>query len=497
MSATKTAVATTSRDEKSRRTKTDKAPRKGTKTKGKKTKKVDKVTLPRNRINLNQGIYINPSRCKHWMDAQGLNREIEYAITQLRLAEPHDIEKDGVVVKTTKKVELTALPEDVQRIVEQGRVEWEEREKQRIKKEHVDAERAKNSSEAADKLKQRAERQQRANDERAQRAKERADKGEAPQVKKVTPYSREIELLSKMRIRFSKDSSFRTAATICHAMHELMEYGMEVALRQNRRIVKQNHVLEPGYENLSLSCLYTKLSVFKEALAAERQQAIQAREDKERREREKQAAKAKSKEDDSKEVTDTVVAVDVADTKTVKEEPDAKDDEESGDESGDEDDEDEDEGVLDFKHYIRQVCFNIIEQRKVSNPEYDSIRISQQIKDFGSNLVIAFIQDLCPLLQGEIAIMKVRTISPTVVKHVIDFHLMINGVDTKNVDATIADKIVKYNAFAKERKKRNAEKKKLVADKSDKKVPDKDVDDVVDKVAELKVESAPKRRGKH
>jgi hypothetical protein len=513
MSTTKTQVATpasTSKPKKSSKSdRVDKSSKSKGKSKNKKSKTKEKeAVVRRSRINPNQGIYINPSRCKYWMDTHGLNSDIENAIEALRLAEPHDIKnKEGVVTKTTKKVPIDELPKDVQQLIELARVEWEDRETERVKKDKKDAERAKNSAEAAEKMRIREERLQKANAERQAKIDAQIAQGTAPAAKKVTPYAREIELLSKMRIRFSKDSSLRTAATICLAVHELMSYGMEKVLKADRRIVKQSHILEPGYENLPLSCLYTKLDVFKNALEEERGKAVKAREAKERKDKEKQVAKAAEKEAGTAE-KDVEVKVESKDDKNDKDDKEDDKDDPSDDEADaeaedddevDDDDDDDPEDVdssvetvsgdngLDFKHYIRQVCFNIIAQKKEQGATgYDSIRISQEIKDFGSNLVIAFIKDLCPLLHGQISIMNVRTISPQVVKHVIDMHLQIDHVDSKDINEQIDEKIQKYIEFAADRKKKNAAKKKVDEQSA------KDVAEIEDKVAELKVVEQPK-----
>jgi hypothetical protein len=416
--------------------------RKPAKVRGKKNKTVKAATQPsRCRTPLHKGVYINPPRIKHCLDADGINRAIEDAINELRDAEPHEVDivdpktgKKTGKTQTTQLVAFDKISETTRALVKRAKLQNEEREKENIKREKARAEKLAEDIRAgrvdAKKLEEEhaatVEAEAKLQEERA--AKDAARKAMGHPVrgpKKVTKYSNEIELISKMRIRFAKEGATQVAASICAALHELLEFGMENALKQNRKILKRKHVLQPGFEQLPLACLYRNLDVFKNAQIeeAKRQEA----------ENKKHEIRLKKKEDaDQKE-----------DPKTEEE---------------DEDDltEDDDDEERNFSHYVKQVCHNIMNQKiekdKKEKHPYEDIRISLEIREFGSQLITDFVKRLCPLLKGQINTMGVKTISQSVIRQTIQFQLEYSGVDPTPVNARIDAKVEEYRAWMKRKK---------------------------------------------
>lgn len=410
----------------------------------KKVKKTVKAVAhpSRCRTALHQGIYISPPRIKHCLDSNGINRHIEDAINELREAEPHEIPVvDAKTGKPTGKTQTTVLvhfeklSDATRALVKRARFCNDEREIENSKREKVKNERLaeeikagrvdakkldedRKTADAATKLQQ----EERVVKDAARKALGHPVRG----PKKVTKYSGEVELLSKMRIRFAKEGPTQVAASICAAIHELMEFGMANALKQGRKILKRRHVLQAGYEALPLVCLYRNLDVFKWAVADESARVVEDAKKKEEK---------KIKKKDAVDVPVVVVAED---------------------ESEDELEDDE----RNFGHYVKQVCHNIMNQKlenfkpadKKEKHPYEDIRVSLEIREFGSDLIIDFIRRLCPLLKGQINSMNVKTISQGVIKQTVNFMLEYAGVDHELVNQQLDAKFEAYRVWM-ERKK--------------------------------------------
>lgn len=412
---------------------------------------------------LNQGIYISPSRVKYCLDANGINSAIENAIDELRNAEPHEVDlidsktKKKTGTQTTTLIAFDKLSEETRSLVTRARTQNDEREKENAKREKIKADKLAEDIKAgrvdanalAEERKVAEEAEIKRQEERVIRDAERkAKKQPVRGPKKITKYSNEVELLSKMRIRFAKDSAIQVAASIDAALHELMEFGMTNVLKQNRKILKRRHLLQPGYEQLSLACLYRNLDVFKWA------------QDNETKRQEEEAKKKDEKKNETKD-----------------EKKDETKDEKKGEESEDDEttvSDDDDRPSFIFGHYIKQICHNIMNQHldgwvpkdaKDKNP-YEDIRVGQEIREFGNQLIMDFSQRLCPLLKGQIAAMGVKTISQSVIKQTINFMLEYAGVNSEVVNTDIDSKIAKYTAAVLIKKE---EKAKAAAEKEAKK----------------------------
>jgi hypothetical protein len=420
-------------------------------------KKVAKkiVQKSRSRTALNQGIYISPPRVKYCLDSNGINRHIETAIDELRDAEPHETEQIDKAGKKTGKTIVTALisydkiSESTRNLVNKARAQNDEREKETAKREalrlknieddiaagrvtreqvaQMEADRAREAAQAA---------VDRAAREAARKAAGHPVRGE----KRITKYSTEIELLSKMRIRFAKEAPTQVAATICAALHELMTFGMENALKDDRKILKCRHLIKPGFDQLSLSCLYKNLDVFR-----------QLQIDEAAREKAEEAKKAAAKK-----------AAGAAEVAAVVEPL-----------VDDEDDAQTDDDERNFGHYVKQVCHNIMNTKlegwKAANKNdknaYDDIRVSLEIREFGSHLILDYIKKLWPLLRGQINSMGVKTISQFVVQHTTNQAMEFAGCSSAAVKVLIDQKFTDYQAFTIRKKAAKAAKAAAVEKK--------------------------------
>lgn len=414
----------------------------------KKSKKsVKAVAQPsRCRTALHQGIYISPPRIKHCLDSNGINRSIEDAINELRDAEPHEVPvvdtktgKPTGKTQTTTLVPFDRLSESTRALVKKARTTNDEREKENLKREKVKADKLAEDIKAGRVDATKLDEERKAAETAAKlQQEERVVKDAARKAlghpvrgpKKVTKYSAEVELLSKMRIRFAKEGPTQVAASICAAVHELMEFGMANALKQGRKILKRRHVLQAGYESLPLACLYRNLDVFKWALSDESARVAE--------EAKKKEEKKLKKKDDAA--------------------PDAALDAPPQVEEDDEEDDEEDE--RNFGHYVKQVCHNIMNQKlenfkpqdKKDKHPYEDIRVSLEIREFGSDLIIDFIRRLCPLLKGQINSMNVKTISQGVIKQTINFMLEYAGVDHEQVNKLLDAKFEEYRVWMEKKK---------------------------------------------
>ncbi len=475
-------------------------------TRGKKTnrgKPKRVVPVPaRTRTVLHQGIYISPSRVKFHLDSNGINRNIETAIKELRDAEPHGEEVlDEKTREKTGKFRTTALrpfeqlSEETRDLVNKIKIEnynnekrleeklraREERLAEDIKAGRVDP--ARLEAERAEAEERRAAlRQERAAEVAAAAAaaaapssgSKRSPPIRSREPRKPTKYSDEIMLLSKSRIRFAKETPPLVAATICAALQELIAFGMHNALAQERKILLVRHLLNSGYEKLQLSCFYNYLPIFKYAKAAEL-----TRQEREVREREERKAKKRAEVAAEKEARETererdetlnglqldpldprerLVTGSVTEPVTITE-PDHHDDEDL-----DTDDEDEEDDGRSFEHYVRQVCYNVMNQKIESGPKtnkvYNSIRISHEVRKFGSQLIIDFIKRLCPLLRGQIQTMEVKTVSPEVVTQITNFMFEYVGLNPENFHKLTDKKISEYRAYQKIKKAEKLERER-------------------------------------
>lgn len=445
---------------------------KGTKggKKGKRNK--NKAAQPsRCKVPSDMGIYITPSRCRWHLDSAGMNAAIERAINELQAAEPHPTDPEKKDSPMTKLIPLEQCSTETQQLVQLANKTLDEKEAKDEKKaearqkkdaEAVKAGRLDLKQRDADKKQKDEARAKKLADEKAKKEADRkqrdADleaKGLTVKPRKVvprgtkreTPHAESIENLSKIKIRFAKETHLHVAAVACTLTHELMQFGIDTAVAKGRKILKTRHLLDDGVRSLSLSSLYVSRPVYKAAREAE---AKRLKDDEKRRE--ERAAAKKEAAKDGKEV--------------VKVEKKAVEDE-------DEDDDEEDLDNRSFRHYIKNVCHNYINLRVAGKfiprgkttplvlsdsaeedkrrAAYAAVKISKEALEFGSQIVADFIAMLCPLLRGQIDSMSVKTVSEGVVHTVIAFLLTLVNGDVQGLTTHLNEKIKQWKDYQKRR----------------------------------------------
>lgn len=440
------------------------------KTRGKKTTKV--VTQPsRTKTPMNQGIYIPPSRVKHFLDSAGLNKGIEDAIHELRSAEPHEIEIVTVTTnpKTGKKkeektgktqitelVSWDKLSETTRNLVGNARTANDEREKKaaetekkaaeklakdikegRVNAKLLESDRAAAAAAEAEKLSERKVRAEKlAADIKAGIVDAKKHPVRGP--KKTTKYSTDIELLSKMRVRFAKDASVQVAATICAMVHERTEFAIANCIKHDLKIVKVRHAIEKGHDLLQFNRLICPLDCYKQALVDDVARVA----DEARRKEEKKAEKKAKKDPEA--VVEPVVVTHVVETEVEEEE--------------------EEENETSFAHYIRQVCNNIMNEKlkgwvpkdKKDKHPWDEVRMSYEYKEWMSDIIIEYLYRFCRLLNGEIRRQTTKTVTREVVRQPVDIILGHAGVDDVKSNELFDTKFTLYQAYSDARKKAKA-----------------------------------------
>lgn len=432
---------------------------------------------------MGMGIYIPASRVKHYLDSAGLNKRIEDAISELREAEPHDEEivshekndatgKMKKVVTGSRRTDLKPwdkLTEATRTMVGEAKTAAQKREadaeraekaladrKAKMSKDELAAYTKKQAEKTAEDQKKTAERAARAAQllEDIKSGKVDAKKHPIRGPKKTTKYSVEIELLSKMRVRFSKDASQQLAAAICSLVHERTDFAIRNCINNDFKIVKVRHALTKlvstdaagkvlsteDPEFMPFAPFIRNLPSYRAALVAEDKRVVDARVKEEEKKAAKRAAKEAAKDG---EVVEAAVPVPAP--------------------AAVEEDDDEDDGAS-FSHYVRQVAHNVMNEKvkafvpkdKKDKHPFEDIRISAEYRFWMSDLIIDFIRRFCPLINGQIKTNGIKTVCRDTVRLVVNFYLESNGVDADKSNEMFDRKFEAYQAWSKENKERKA-----------------------------------------
>jgi len=416
---------------------------------------------------LNRGFYINPSRTKIYLDEYGLNSEISAAMKELRQSESY-IERNATTgeEKNIPFVPLGKLSQKTQDQVKRARdvdvkakLEAEEHKRRSEAKLAEDiasgvTTQAAEDRKAALSAEKTAEDRKKREEEQAKRKAERLARGEKDPFprppRRVTEHGADIELLSKLKVRFSRNSYIYVSSLIDLFLHEQIEFAMNNVLKRGRSILLTRHVLEPGCTDLSLSCLYRDLPTYRKAKLSEdqRQKVEKTQAELKKMERKQKAAAeaaavaaSKATIPGTNQLAVAVVAVAQVQQQTVVIVTTSSQQEK--DKSG---------GPVAFEHYVRQICNNIINEKKRLHPEnskekhpFTGLRISEEFRQFMSSEIVEFIQRLAPLLDGEIKAMGLKTISDEVVEHTVTFLLDVYSVNSLGVTKAVRYKIDAYN----------------------------------------------------
>lgn len=453
-----------------------KANKKNTKpVKGKKQVKKP-VEHARNHIDMNQQIYISVPRITNRIDKYGLNERITNAHDELRRGEPRTIEDE----KTKEKVEIAQVPLEsmslsTQTILEEARVRYSKTQTKRnenlVKKKATLTEQwdvaqlvmADNFNDnKAGKRGAELKAVEEAYKTELETAKTKfnteiaaieADLKTSPQLinkkkQNHTVYEEQMAYLQKLRYRISRDVSTAAAAAATIWVSELLRHGMNNVVLQEKSFLKCQHIFTDDLNNLQGLPFYQCLPSFLAAQEAETtRKASEEEKKRERTKKKKAAAEAKKAAAEA----GTVVAAAAEEKEAVADEKEAEVD----------DDEDDDHSVK-FNHHVKQVCLYL--QRTMENEDmseeqllqFQSIRISEEIKTFCSNLISEFCGTLINLLRAELNKTSVTTVNVTHVTHVLGQFLICNSADPKSF-ITEVERLT--SAYKKHQDEKNEERK--------------------------------------
>jgi hypothetical protein len=223
--------------------------------------------------------------------------------------------------------------------------------------------------------------------------------GKFPQ--KENTIAERLDYVSKLRCRFSNESSVVLASALDYVVQDLVRTAMVNARSQGKAIIKVRHVVQGDFSSVSMAPVVHQLDVIQDAL--------------------KQVNEVK----EVNEVKDGDAVEEVAVEEV---------------EEVDEVEVDDAAGKSNFKFYVNQICKSVKAELVKGDATYAPIRISQDIRKFGSDLVIQMIQRVAPLIKMYNHTADIKTVNDKVVSFI--FNLLLT--DARR-DATA------FNTFVNER----------------------------------------------
>lgn len=229
-----------------------------------------------------------------------------------------------------------------------------------------------------------------------------------------------IAALSRERTRFSNEASITLSIVLDYMIQQLARHTMVCVLDAKMKIIKVCHVHNADVEKLSLAPLFRTLPLFvatrdtinklaydSATKAHDANLLAQA----EKNFKKKYAITIKTfgnseVTESTTEVSETAIATDVEVTEGTEvtettEEVDSK---------------------TSFRFYVHQVCKEVSK----SDPKFKSIRVSTEIRNYFSDLVVEFIKRVAPLIHETANSMKNKTVSDIAVLKTIE-NMLIDG----------------------------------------------------------------------
>lgn len=255
--------------------------------------------------------------------------------------------------------------------------------------------------------------------------------------------------LSRERTRFSNEAPIVLAIICDELIQQLIDFSMKQVLLMRKKIVQISHLHRPNIETLSLYPLIKSLPLFvKTAEKLAKEEKVEADEEYLKcvlKQAEKDFKK-KYAEYLPKKKKGTVAPTAPADTDATPETTNgaqAVTDEviqdiivnkvhvDDDDENSIEDDLAGDSKTS-FKYYVHQICKEVMK----SDIKYTAIRTSPLFREYLSDLLVEFIQRICPLILLTAGSMKNKTINDvailrTVENILIDGHKHVESIDLK------------------------------------------------------------------
>jgi hypothetical protein len=317
---------------------------------------------PRQHTSARVGIDLSVSRVRKCLDAKGVNISIEKAVADL-------------------KTEGKALTDETKALVD---VAYATIYDQRKAKHLATIESLTDSKDSHGKPKSK--------DKAASDKKKAKNMGKYPV--RTNTVEEKLDLVSKMRCRFSGDAAVALASGLDYLLREVVEAAMvHVRTVANMAIIQVKHAVDPSFTKLPVYPLIANLPVIKAA---------------------------------------------VADLENPDSKDDAKDDEapEPADDSN---------GVS-FEFYVNLICKRVRSELCAKDDLYKPIRIGQSIRKFGSDVVLQFIERIVPLIELYTETTKIKTVNAEVIGFIFELILRDAKVDSAPFKAYIAEKMAKFDS---------------------------------------------------
>lgn len=217
-----------------------------------------------------------------------------------------------------------------------------------------------------------------------------------------------FDYVSKLRCRFSTEASIVLASALDYMVQGLVRTAMTNARARGKKIIKVSHVLQNDFSQAEVSALVASLDVVKNALKG----VDEAKDDEEHEEHD--------------------------------------DTEEHEDDDEHEHDEHDNPKKQDFKFYVNQICKSV-KAGLVADDEtaYSCIRISQDIRKFGSDVVVQMIKRVAPLIKMYTETADIKTVNEKVVTFVFNFLLVDAGRDPTVFNKFVSDRLEAFRSIHK------------------------------------------------
>jgi hypothetical protein len=267
----------------------------------------------------------------------------------------------------------------------------------------------------------------------------------APRFKEV---SERAAALSKERVRFSSDAPVVLSIVFDELVQQLLEHAMNRVLLADKKIIQINHLHEEGVEKLSLYPLiktlpsWTKIAdeIADKAKDEAFQKALEKALAQAEKDFKKKYAALLSQKKKKKEVVAAVVDAAPAAAEAAPADAPAAEDapvepaaaEAAPVEDAEEDVADESKDKTTFNFYVNNACRKLIK----SNDRYKKVRVSTDIRQYLSTLLIELITRLSTLIKLTTDSMKVKTVNRTPILNTIRTLLIDGHVPTEVISFT-------------------------------------------------------------
>lgn len=204
----------------------------------------------------------------------------------------------------------------------------------------------------------------------------------------------QLDYVSKLRCRFSNEASVVLASALDYLVQDLVRTAMVNARARGKAIIKVCHVLQDGFDDVEMAPLVRNLDVVQSALGGD----------------------VDEKEDDT---------VDGDDEKEAEEG-------------------DDDSKKSSFKFYVNQICKSVKAELVAKDDTYTPVRISQEIRRFGSDVVIQMIQRVSPLIKMYTETADIKTVNDKVVNFIFNLLLTDARRDTTAFNKFVSERLVSF-----------------------------------------------------